>query len=347
MTISLIVALLMLAGGCSGRSAEPTSPRAAEPRPAPTTYEVHEWGLVRGTSRDGVVLSGPHADAPAVPVAKPILYFHREGEGALSIDVTVEIPRGRVVEHWPLTDGGGPRIAWRGVRVERGACRGARYPSATEVPCSGLTDGCEAAELGTVETDDADCLETSDGARWNHLFYRGEVEGTPDLALRLEPTPDGRLRVTHAGASPIVGRLLRLHHDGSGRTDAALVADPPPPGSTVVLEAPSGSVADAATALEESLRAAGLTDAEARAFRRAWDAAMFGAGPVAAVAPAGTIPAAESPVAGASPTRASWTSVIFVLPPPAADRLAILRFTPPPRAVRRAIVAWVDEARAP
>jgi hypothetical protein len=351
---SFVIAALIAGcnGSCGGEraSAPPPSP-VPEPVPSGPSYEVHEWGLVRGTLDDRVMLSGPPAAQVSVPVAKPVLYFHRTGEGPLTIEVAVDVPRGRIVEHWPLVDPAPESsIAWRGVRVEPGTCRGARYPrgAGSGPPCVNVADGCEASELATVETDDGDCLRTTDGASWNNLFYRGEIQGAPSLPLRLETLPDGQSRVTNTGTVAIPGQLLRLHHDGTGGADRALVVAPPGPGASIVLDAPSGAVSDAASALSASLRTAGLTEAEARAFRRAWDATLFGPSVTAAAAAAAEAPiATATPAAGAFAVPEPWTSVVYVVPESTADGLATLRFSPAPSAVRRAIVAWIDEARAP
>ena len=347
--LAAVVSVITLLAGCgtcaacAGSTPESTPALTTATPPTPI-YDVHEWGLLRGTADDGVMLSGPHSDPPAIALAKPVLYFHRAGDGPLTVDVSVVIPRGQIIEHWPLGETGGhpETITWPRVTVQAGTCPGARYPSPSEPPCTSVSDGCESAELATVETDDGDCLQTADGTAWNHLFYRGAIEGAPSLPLRLETLDDGRLRVTNTGTAQIAGRLLRLHHDGVGRTDAALVASPPSPGAQATLAVPAGRAQDAADALVESLRAAGLTDPEARAFRRSWDATLFGSG-VVAEASAEAPPAATA--MGASPAPAPWTSVVYVLPEATAETLATLQLSPPPRAVHRAIVAWIDEAR--
>jgi hypothetical protein len=283
-------------------------------------------------------------------VAKPVLYFHRSGEGALVFDLEVRLPNGRVVEHWPNSGVPDPAevITWGGVTVQEGTCAGSRYPSLAEPPCSTLTDGCEAAALREVETADGDCVFHPQAPppggptqAWNHLFYRGEVRGTPAFPLRLEPQPDGTLRVTAIGTEPIPGRLIRLHHPSGSAADpdGAIVVAPPAPGQSLVVPsaAAAGGLATGANELGGSLRAAGLTDAETGAFRRSWDTTLFGSTVVATVT---TIPpVAAMPMVPPTPS----SSVLYVLPLGSADALATLRFTPAPSAIRRAIVAWVDE----
>jgi hypothetical protein len=314
-------------------------------------YDVHEWGLVRGTMADTVMLSGPHADAPPMAVAKPVLYFHREGEGALVLDVEARIPSGRIVEHWPTPGGQAGAVAsWHGVTIQEGSCHGSRYPSIAEPPCSFLTDGCEAATLAGVETSDGDCLfwpppPGDDGPTqaWNHLFYRGEVTGTPALPLALALQPSGALRVT-AGAATAVGSLVRLRHayDASTNTwrTTVEVAAAPAPGASVELAGPSHVASEGAEALAAALGEAGLTPDEIAAFRRAWDATLFGDGPVLAM---GDMPTVLTTPVAAAPMPTTHTSLLYVLPAASADALATLSFTPPPRTIRRAIVVWMQE----
>lgn len=344
---------------CSCGAASPAAGPAPPAPPAGPTYEVHEWGLVRGTVADGVMLSGPRAVAEPMPVAKPVLYFHRAGDGALEIDVEVRIPSGRILEHWPLAGGADPlaTVAWRDVRIEVGTCAGSRYPRMHEIPCIARRDrgdACESAELRTIETTDGDCLrwptppgEGGEAEAWNHLFYRGEVDGTPNVGLRIEPQPDGTLRVTSTSDDVVPGRIVRVHRAGGVwvAPDAVAVADPPAPGASVIVPVASEAVASGAAALAAALGAAGLTPEEVAAFRRAWDRELFG-DVVAATEPAPT----ATPVASATPMApppASSSALLYVLPRSAADGLAELRFDPAPTAVRRAIVAWIDEARAP
>ncbi len=347
--------------------AAPATPGAPTPPTIPA-FEVHEWGLVRGTLDDHVVISGPLGQAPVVVMAKPVLYFHRDaarpGEAALVVDVDVEIASGRVVEHWPPSSDAGSgaeatgRVSWHGVLVQDGSCHGGRYPTLADEPCRSLGSECEAASLGSVETPDSDCLSwprppDDDGPTeaWAHLFYRGERTSAPALPLRFEPQPDGTLRVTATGSDPVPGRILRVRRAGGvpGIVDAAEVADPPAPGASITIAAPAGTLATAAEALAASLRAAGMTDDEVAAFRRSWDATLFGPTAVAAAATAEvsatvtTIPSTASPSAPPSVT----TSVLYVLPSSSADALATLRITPAPSAVRRAIAVWMDEATHP
>jgi len=334
---------LLLALGACGSNAPPSTPATpSEPATANATtpsYEVHEWGLVRRAFPDRVIVSGPRGTSrmDPMPVAKPVLYFHRDGEGPLAIDVDVAMPSGHVVEHWPLTTTNATpsSIRWADVALVEGHCRGSRYPRPMEPPCNAVPDFCEAAELATVEAEDGDCVHVA-GQPFDHLFYRGEVTSPPTFPLELVLEGDV-LRVTHRGRAPIPGRLVRVRRSGA----VVSVVDPPSPGASVTLPAPHTPNAEGARALADSLRSAGLTDAEARAFARAWDVELFGA----LTASVTTIPPAPSGavVASASPMPAPTDdSLLYVLPMADADALATLRFDPPPRVVRRAIVAWID-----
>jgi hypothetical protein len=312
---------------------------------------VHEWGLVRGDVRDRVHLSGPRHAPEAMPLAKPVLYFHRDGDGPLTIDVEVTLASGRIVEHWPfVAPTPGTTLAWRGITLAEGHCAGARYPATGEAPCDAAGAGldCESLELRTVESTDADCLEIA-GASWNHLFYRGELAGAPPLPLVVQPSGRSRrgvgadrYRVTHRGQAPIVGRLVRV------RGGMASVLDAPAPGAGVMLEPPAGAIDEGARALAEALGEAGLTADEVAAFRRAWDTTLFGASVTASAEPRGGEVVAASPsampMAGGLALGATTDALLYVLPASDADRLATLRFTPAPRAVRRAIVVWLDLA---
>lgn len=353
---SRLVLGAFLAMGCSCGSTTPAAvaPSAPEPLVASApTYQVHEWGLVRGTLDDRVMLSGPHAER-VMAVAKPVLYFHRQGEGALVVDVEARIPNGRIVEHWPSPGGApGTLAAWHGVLIQGDSCHGSRYPTLADDPCRTLSDACEAATLASVETTDSSCLywpppPDDDGPTqaWNHLFYRGEITGSPTLPLHAEPLADGTLRLTTTGTSPIPGHVLRVRRGNGtpGVTDALEIAAPPVPGASVVVAAPTGSIAAGGESLGASLREAGLTSDEIDAFRRAWDETLFGSVvTVSATITSGAVATATT-VMPTPPTPT--TSIVYVLPASSADLLATLSFSPPPTDVRRAIVVWLDEAQA-
>lgn len=347
--------------GCGARGetgASSTNP----PVPAPGVaagYEVHEWGLVRGGVGDAVVVGGSIPHTEPMPVAKPILYFHLAGDASIDARVTARMGAGgTIVETWPLGGATGAREASWSARVTRGSCHHARLPGPGDAPCFALADGCEASTLSQVESDDADCV-TVGTQRANHLFYRGSMRGVDVLPLVAERLADGRIRVRNRGAEPIPGVLVRvrLANGTAGVTDAASWRAAPQPGAQLVLDAPAGSTADAASEVGGVLRLLGLTDAEATAFRRAWDPALFGVttgsgvqsvppiGPFGspvypvhaqADAPVGTVAAA--PALPPRPTDA----LVYFLPPSVIERLSTLAFSPRPTAVKRAIAVWFE-----
>ncbi len=346
--------------GASGAESPPPTPAPPPPPPAPPRYEVHEWGLVRGTMNDRLMISGPHAPEPVQVVTKPLLFFHRldEGDAPLVVDVQVTIPDGRIVEHWPMTGPVAPSITWAQVTVGRGSCHGGRYPTLADEPCRSLVDGCEAATLAQVETTDSDCVTWpmppgGDGPTeaWNHLFYRGERSTAAPLPLRLAPQPDGTLRVTSTSSDPIPGRLVRLHRANGmpGASDGIAIADPPAPGASIVIGAPSAPMSSGAEALGASLSAAGLSAEEVASFRRAWDEPLFGVAGISTRAPSteASITTVTTTPVTATPMQVTSHTLLYVLPVASADRVAELRFTPPPERIQRAIVMWIDENSAP
>jgi len=337
--------------------AAPTPPPAA---PAAPTFEVHEWGLVRGGVNDAIIVGATVPTAMPMAVAKPVLYFHLSSDAPLEVHVVARMGEGgTIAESWPLAALPNARAAEWHARVRRGSCHHGRLPSLAEPPCSGRADGCEANTLDTVESDDADCVTVGEQAA-NHLFYRGTLEGVDPLPLVVERLAGGRLRVRNRSAESIPGVLLRvrLAHGVRGVTDAATATAPPPPGATVELEAPSGATAAAALAVATMSHDLGLTTGETAAFRRAWDTTLFGLGGAAAAPPiwppfGGVHAAAEPHSRAPSPVTATpldtgliaqraTESLIYFLPPAAIERIATLQVTPRPTQVRRAIAVWLD-----
>ena len=291
------------------------------------------------------MLSGPHANGPMMGLGKPVLYFHRVGVGALEVHVSVHIEGGRIVEHWPIDAAQGEPgsdIDWH-VQLGDATCSGSRYPAEyTDEPCRRLLaadDICEAATLRTVETTDASCLTWASGGQsttWKHLFYRAELQRDPHLPLVVEPGTEGAIRLSSRGAEAIVGTVLRVvrSHGAEGMRDAAIVVRAPQHGESINVPAPTGSMSDAMSALDASLREAGLSLEETAAFRRAWDETLFGVPGLSGGEGRGGL--------GGGAVAQPTDSLLYVLPTSTADSLSTLQFTPAPRAIRRVIVAWVD-----
>ncbi len=358
----LVVLSASACGAREGTGSSHRSPPAPVPAPVVTAgYEVHEWGLVRGGANDSIELGASVPYIQPMPVAKPILYFHLTGAEPVDLRVTARMGEGgTIVETWPLAGAAGAREASWSARVTRGSCHHGRLPRASEAPCLGLTDGCEAATLSQVESDDADCVMVGAQSA-NHLFYRGSMRGVDPLPLVAERLAGGRVRVRNRGTETIPGVLIRVRRANgtAGVTDAASWVVAPRPGAQLELDAPTGATAAAAAQVGDMLRALGLTDAEAGAFRRAWDPTLFNV-----QAPAGvqTIPPigpfgptvhpvradaetdARNPVAAASPMALPrpTEALVYFLPPRVIERLSTLDFSPRPTGVKRAIAVWLD-----
>lgn len=365
MGAALAIGLAAISLRCGGERQEAeVPPSVPAERSARQTFDVHEWGLVamsiatdeeRGVRTDALrpaltprprvhQRQSPPPQINRTPApAKPVLYFHLIGEvrEPLSLDVIVRVAGGRIVEHFPpgvplLTRGSDDQasaedaLAWRGVQLSPGACRGT-YPSATSAAC-GQGDGyCERAELPLFETTDADCVQHGE-FRGGLLFYRGaDSPMTPPLSVEAGTTADapGGYVVT-AGASGVPTALLMVQR---GRTRAATrvrsVARPEPGRTLRIL--PADTTDSTFTTVDEAfltrfvapMREAGLTTEEVAAFRRAWDEALFGGSAVDA-------------------SGAGRTALLYWLPRRVIDEAMPLTIDPAPRNVRRAMLMVVD-----
>lgn len=331
--------------GAGAAQGEPEGSRSAGPS---ADYEVHEWGLVRGGPGDTQRFD---AIAPvsieATAVDKPVLYFH--APAALTLrSVSVEARSGgTLLETWPLAATEGARATWTNVAIDpSGACEPSPLAMPTEPPCAGLPSGevCETLSLASVRTGDGACVHVGDESE-RFLFYRGRAQ-TFTPPLRFERTGAYEvIRVTNEGDAVVPGMLVRLSSDGA-RVRTLAVA-PPPPHQSIEVHAdfdavdgdravddesdmprlpPTGPGRDA---LRESMRTIGLTDDEADAFFRAWDAALFGPGQ----------PALDTLSADLDP--APVDSFVYFLPADALEDVAHLELDPPPSGgVHRAIAMW-------
>ena len=175
---------LVLALACT--TSQPPSATAA-PAPAPTpapaatlepgtaAYDVHEWGLIdyvrASTAHEVATGPGLHRVAPTpnipspvhAPVMggptsaprKPVLYFHlRAGSAPVTVDATVELVGGSIVEHWPDGELRGGRIRWPRVELTAEPCVGLTYPDRDSSRCYGVPDHyyhAQCAALGPSE----------------------------------------------------------------------------------------------------------------------------------------------------------------------------------------------------
>jgi len=185
---------------------------------------------------------------------------------------------------------------------------------------------------------------TTLNAAWNHLFYRAEVTRDPQLPLVVEPGTQGAIRLSARGLDPIAGSIVRVvrSHGSATVQDAALVVRAPQHGESIEVPAPTGTMADAMSALDASLREAGLTEQETAAFRRARDETLFGAQTATAEAGGEGRGGLSGRSFGGGTIARPTDSILYVLPQATADALATLQLTPAPRELRRVIVAWLD-----
>jgi hypothetical protein len=322
-----------------GRVDAHVSGDGVDPSPADSSgdsYTVHEWGLLDATLGQSVaeVGAGPGRAPPARAVKKPVLYVHLgDGVDALAFTARVELPGGKMLEHWPPAElDGESALSWH---------VGARREHCGTVATGGCytDDGvCEVLELPSYDAPSAACLksgETSAGM----LFYRGSID-LEDLPFAIERGAGDDLRVSaRPTAQGAPGELWRITagEDGYRISRAAL------PGAEATLLGPGQDPVDPAredAGLASAMRDMGLTDDEAQAFVRAWSASLFGADASAAK----DLPAKESAKkAPMRPPAAPLSDVVlYWLPAAAIDKLAPLTFTPPPAAVRRAMLVRVE-----
>lgn len=335
-------------GPAAAGEGESETPSRARTEGPSADYEVHEWGLVRGGAGDTQRFD---AIAPvsieATAVDKPVLYFH--APAALTLrSVSVEARSGgTLLETWPLAATEGAVATWTNVAIDpSGACSPSPLAMPTDPPCTGLPPGevCETLSLGSVRTSDAACVHVGDRSE-RFLFYRGRAR-TFTPPLRFERTGAYEvIRVTNEGDAVVPGMLVRLSSDGA--LVRTLAVAPPPPHQSIEVRADfdaadgDRAVDDEADmprlpptgpgrqALRESMRTIGLTDDEADAFFRAWDAALFGPGHVAI----DTLSADLDP--------APVDSFVYFLPAAALEDVAHLELDPPPAGgVHRAIAMW-------
>jgi len=347
-----------LAAGACGSSAPLTvaSPPASAPSPtvASAEYEVHEWGLVRGAADDTQAFGAiaPPMDFSMMTVDKPVLYFHAPAALTLT-SVGVEARSGgTLIETWPLTPLG-TSASWTNVTVDpTGECTPSPLPSVAEAPCSTLAAGtqCETAALSIVRTDDAACVHVGASTE-RFLFYRGRAT-TFTPPLRFERTGAYEtVRVTNEGDAPIPGMLVRL--SSNGFQVRSLVVAPPAPHASIDVHADFDAAIDHTTADEprdrrgsdtapvsvstgpgrraliDTMLEIGLTQSEADAFMRAWEASLFGPGQV----PIDTLSVDGDPT--------DRESFVYFLPGAALENVAHLDFDPAPSGgVHRAIAMW-------
>ena len=325
-------------------ASEPTAPVAPPPDVAPVAegprvapYEVHEWGLVDVSAQGIEVAAGPgrptEPDVP-MPVRKPVLYFHRDGTAPLDVTVTVRLPHGRLLEHWPVAEAAASELRWQRVRVGAEGCgavsreagadrdRSPARAAPRRIACRSEDGICELPELPRYVSEDANCLDVG-GVPARLLFYRGSATG---LALPLGLRRGTGLDVVLEGSGPssgAVGTVMRIRRSSPSAIELARV-EAPAVGATLVLPKPTArvDVARERRLLAEALESRGLSPGEARAFVGAWSASLFeGEGP-------------------------STDAIVYFLPEADIASIAELGLTPAPRALRRVMMVRVDVSTA-
>lgn len=312
-----------------------TGSPGGDPHSTAPDFEVHEWGLldVDGTTANVHAAPTPYMEPPRpVTVKKPVLYFHLgHGIERATIDVKVTIPSedgGAVVEHFPpgQVDDAGASVAWRGVVLRKQGC--GMTPPKDASACNTADGICESLELSNYVTPTASCLEIPGGEAVNHLFYRAR-EKAPVLPFDVGELEGGKLRITHARASDVIGPIVYVHDDPARPTVSVLA--PPALGASITADPPTTSDAQsAALAVDAAMREAGLDVEEAGAFNRAWRSSLYGDDPAVKKMPA---------------TKAALAPkdyLLFVVPMSLADGVAKLTITPPPRAVRRFLLVRLE-----
>lgn len=314
-----------------------------------TAYAVHEWGFIAHhyDEAEDALLSSGAVPAPVYrrPInldphptgrggGKPVIYVHLQGEGNIARFNASLSTAGRFLEEWPHSEGSTPtHLAWD-VEARRGSCSAeGRYPIANDEHCAGIADHyCEAAELAQYETEDSACL-TVDGARWNHLFYRGDIPG--DVPLRVTKRGDS---FSLQNSAELPGRLMRILREDDAQGTRVALFGAPLAGESMALPTPEEPAAVGITALEAELGALGMSEEETAAFMTAWQAELFGDTPERA----------QVEMVGSPPheLRPKADALIYFLPVAALDAMVPLDFTPPPAEVRRAVLVRIDLGEA-
>jgi len=347
-----IAPLLVVLGGCSCGATVSTAP---SPSPSESTatdetragaYEVHEWGLVRGGPGDRLEVGAVRPPRTAFPmvVDKPVLYFHTAGP--LTLRAVRVRASGAIIEAWPMTPRTGiaTELAWTNVAIDPDAS--ACEPTPLPTDCGVTPVPCEVPLLALVRTTESPCIRVA-GSTDTMLFYRSFVDGmTPPLLFTRTSTD--LVTVTNEGDEPIEGRLIRLR-SVMGQV-LTLAVDPPAPQESVVVGSDFGAATRDAedgdmpalpggpepgrAAVRASLETLGLTAAEAEAFLRAWDGALFGI----EVSDRRTVDSLTNDESDGIP--APVDSFLYFLPPSSLASISILELDPPPTTVRRAMAMW-------
>lgn len=338
-------ALALSCGGAPPGTTEAPTP----PPPSPTTtrgsFDLHEWGLVDVAANGAVELAAgpgstfsvpaPAPDRPPISVRKPVVYFHLDpGAAPVALSLTVDVPGGRILEHWPTAQLAPASATFAG--LELGPCESTRRAEPARgrglaLTCDSVDGVCEVRDLPTYVASDASCLR-QDGTTLAHalLFYRADLPAL-DLPYLVTRSADGsvtlRVNPTYPAESIPEGEILRIRRDWS-RVSLARVPTPRG-GESTALARPEQLVDPAAERahLAAGLVTAGLSPGEADAFCEAWASELFG------------------PVTTQRATPNVDDLLLYALPRIAIDRTAPLRVTPEPRRSERVWLVRVELPR--
>lgn len=327
--------LLVACSACGGPSAG--GPGPSGPSPATSgeagSYEVHEWGLMRGGPGDVLEVGtfAPALQIEPVAVEKPVLYFHGTGTAPIELSVaSVEAVDGVVREHWPLAaprvgEVEPTRISWAPLTLRPERCA-LLAPADRASACGALPldEVCESLMLARTVTDDAWCVETASGPS-PLLFYRSTSRGVV-APLAATIVDGGELEVRNVSDAAIPGMIVRFIESSAGLTIVA--AAPPAPGASVRIGVIDGGEAAGRDAITVTMRELGMTDPEIAAFLGSWENELFGA--------PGEVVVEEIP----EERTMLRNTLLYFLPASMTERVSRLTFSPAPSATRRALAVW-------
>lgn len=250
-----------------------------------SSYEIHEWGLIRIGDRTETATSSFGATPPVVPdpiydavPAKPVIYFHPQADFApeTAIDVTISLPEGEIREIWPTPEGGaqpvhGSSHTWSQVTVEIDTpCGGELGPALTDPACMSLLDGgvCEAAEMELYLGNTPHCLSVGEPpVRSPVLLYNGYLASSETPVALWYPASGPSIINT---SSYSIGPLWLIEGDTIFAIETLAPEESLLLGSVTDTFPATASQANLSRRILEALIARGLSTVEAGQFIGAW-----------------------------------------------------------------------------
>lgn len=323
--------LCLSACSFSACGATPTPPPSVEPVTAGATYELHEWGLLRGGPGDvlEVGTTAPALDVMPMAVEKPVLYFHVTGDAPIDLArASVEAVDGTIREHWPLAappvgEADPARVSWAPLTLRTETCPFIG-PTDRSAACGALPldEECESLSLLRTVVSDAACVDTASGPS-PILFYRSTSRGLT-VPLTVSHLDFGDLTVTNDSDHPIPGSIVRFITGTYGLR--VIVAPPPLPHETALIGHEDVGVEGGRAAITRTMLELGMTESEAQAFLASWEGELFTPSEVVAEE--------------VELTPTEHTTLLYFLPPALTARVSRLDFEPAPTATRRALAVW-------